>query len=76
MFVPMLLDDDEDPAEINERNIQRTQSVQMSRLSRNPNISSAEYETVNAKVGNPGGLPPKPGPGELEKRLELEDGKR
>jgi hypothetical protein len=76
MFVPMLLDDDEDPDEINERNLKRTQSAQMTRMSRNPNISSAEYEAVNAKVNNTGGLPPKPGPGELEKRLELEDSKR
>lgn len=73
MLVPMFVSEDEDSAEITDRDMQRNQAAQMERLSRNPNISTAEYEALNAKAGNPGGLPPRPSNSkELEKRLEAE----
>jgi hypothetical protein len=69
--LPMMLDDED--TSVAHRNLERNQAAQMERMRNNPNISTVEYETMNAAVGSPGALPTRPATAaDLEKRLEAE----
>jgi hypothetical protein len=77
MLIPILADDeDANPHKADER-LRQVQKEQMTRMGNNPNISPAEYDAINSRLGNPGGLPPRPAsPEDLEKRLEAQERER